>query len=560
MKKIIAYTLYTLLLNAIVCACSDDLDINQVYSYDLVYMPIQNKIVQNETVEIQCKLLKEGYYEQAEYTIRYFQSEGKGLLVLDDSVTIYPNEYYTLINDRFNLYYTSLCSEQQVFDIYIEDTFGQSIQKSFSFTNENAPEENPIDYSFTFTSLPVPSRILLNDTVEIRCLLTKVDGRNDATYAVRYFQPTGKGELILENGAHMLPNELYTLDNESFSLYYISNSEERQTIDLYIIDNHGKIVQKSFSFENISIEPEPEIDISFEFVTLPVSKKIASGETIEIRCQIKKADERNTSSYSIRYFQNDGKGQLRMDNGLIFSPNDLYPLNNSAFRLYYTSHCTVQQVLDVYVEDNFGQVVQKGTCCFYRLNMKYIITFFVVLTSLPVWGQPNRKPEIEALTEKIYSTREFRQIVDSLQLSFNELSDYPVIFPVKKPQRISSGFGMRKHPVYKTHCFHTGIDIVEVKGTPVYATGNGVVIRKGYNPGYGNFVEIKHAGGFHSFYAHLSKTLVNKGDSVCITQQIACVGSTGVSTGSHLHYEVRKGKRFLNPTEWCYCLYELFNL
>ncbi|KAA6299920.1 MAG: Murein DD-endopeptidase MepM [Candidatus Ordinivivax streblomastigis] len=93
----------------------------------------------------------------------------------------------------------------------------------------------------------------------------------------------------------------------------------------------------------------------------------------------------------------------------------------------------------------------------------------------------------------------------------------------------------------------------------MYATGNGIVIRKGYNSGYGNFIEIKHAGGFSSFYAHLSKTLVNIGDSVSIAQQIACVGNTGLSTGSHLHYEVKKGNRFLNPRGWCCCLLEIIS-
>lgn len=193
--------------------------------------------------------------------------------------------------------------------------------------------------------------------------------------------------------------------------------------------------------------------------------------------------------------------------------------------------------------------------------MKYIIMFFIALLHLPVSGQPsdspNRKSEIEKCTEQIYSIKEFQRIADSLQLSIEELSDYPVIFPIKKPLRISSGFGMRNHPIFKVRQFHTGIDIPQVKGTPVYATGNGTVIRKGYNAGYGYFIEVKHAGNFHSFYAHLSKTLVNIGDSVSIVQQIACVGNTGVSTGSHLHYEVRKNKRFLNPTGWCYCLFEM---
>lgn len=187
--------------------------------------------------------------------------------------------------------------------------------------------------------------------------------------------------------------------------------------------------------------------------------------------------------------------------------------------------------------------------------MKYLMIFFAALLYLPASGQPfdslNRKTEIEECTKSVYSINEFCRIADSLQMSIEELCDYPVIFPVKEPRRISSGFGMRYHPVYRIRKFHTGIDIPKTKGTPVYATGNGVVTRKGYCSGYGNFIEIQHAGGFRSFYAHLSRTMVNTGDSVNITRQIACVGNTGVATGSHLHYEIRKGKRFLNPTGWC---------
>lgn len=191
--------------------------------------------------------------------------------------------------------------------------------------------------------------------------------------------------------------------------------------------------------------------------------------------------------------------------------------------------------------------------------MKYIVTFFIVLGCIPVWGQSGRVSEIEKRTKRIYSVIEFRQIADSLQMTISELSDYPIVFPMKKPLWISSGFGMRYHPVYKVRKFHSGIDMPQVNGTPVCATGNGVVVRKGYNSGYGHYIEIRHAGDFRSFYAHLSKTLVDRGDSVSITQQIACVGNTGLSTSNHLHYEVRKGKRFLNPVEWCCCLIKIVN-
>lgn len=191
--------------------------------------------------------------------------------------------------------------------------------------------------------------------------------------------------------------------------------------------------------------------------------------------------------------------------------------------------------------------------------MKYIIILLITLLHLPVWGQQsdssNRKSQIEQCMKPIYSITEFQQIADSLQMTIDELSDYPVIFPIKNPQRISSGFGMRKHPCYKKRKFHTGIDIPQVKGTPVYATGNGIVTARGYDVGYGNYIEVLHAGGFHSFYAHLSRILVGLGERVSITQQIACVGDTGVATGSHLHYEIRKSKRFLNPIGWCWSLF-----
>lgn len=183
--------------------------------------------------------------------------------------------------------------------------------------------------------------------------------------------------------------------------------------------------------------------------------------------------------------------------------------------------------------------------------MKYAIILFASLLYLPVsvHGQPG-------IMETVYSTTEFWRIADSLQLSVTELSCYPVISPIRNPY-LSSGFGKRKHPVYKRQLFHTGIDFAEVKSTPVYATGSGIVTRKGYNSGYGNFIEIEHASGFRSLYAHLSKTLVNAGDSVRMGKHIACVGNSGLTTGYHLHYEIRKGNRFLNPTEWCWCLLEI---
>ena len=131
------YFLYTLLLSAIACACSDDLDIYQSYSFDLVSMPVQKKIAEGETAEIRCQLVKEGNYEQTRFFIRYFQPDGKGELRMDDGTVFLPNDLYLLDKTTFRLYYTSHTTDQQLIDVYIEDSFGQVVQKTFSWQNDN---------------------------------------------------------------------------------------------------------------------------------------------------------------------------------------------------------------------------------------------------------------------------------------------------------------------------------------------------------------------------------------------------------------------------------------
>ena len=123
------------------CACSDELDINQVYPFDLVTMPVQKKIVQGETAEIRCQLVKEGEYSQTQYFIRYFQPDGKGELRMDRGMIFSPNDLYPLETTTFRLYYTSRCEEQQVIDVYIEDNFGQVVRKTFSWSNEKIEDE-----------------------------------------------------------------------------------------------------------------------------------------------------------------------------------------------------------------------------------------------------------------------------------------------------------------------------------------------------------------------------------------------------------------------------------
>jgi murein DD-endopeptidase MepM/ murein hydrolase activator NlpD len=115
------------------------------------------------------------------------------------------------------------------------------------------------------------------------------------------------------------------------------------------------------------------------------------------------------------------------------------------------------------------------------------------------------------------------------------------------PLRITSGFGRRHDPLGRGDAFHSGIDFAGKVGTAVHASGDGVVVQARYNKDYGNVVMIDHGHGVVTLYAHNSKLEVRNGDVVLAGQEIAKMGSTGRSTGPHLHFEVRQYGQRIDP-------------
>ncbi len=111
----------------------------------------------------------------------------------------------------------------------------------------------------------------------------------------------------------------------------------------------------------------------------------------------------------------------------------------------------------------------------------------------------------------------------------------------------TSGFGVRSDPFRHSAAMHAGVDLAGPLGTPIYATADGVVSYSGWMRGYGNLIEIAHGKAIETRYGHLSKLLVKNNSRVKRGQLIALMGSTGRSTGSHLHYEVRIDGRAVNP-------------
>ena len=122
----------------------------------------------------------------------------------------------------------------------------------------------------------------------------------------------------------------------------------------------------------------------------------------------------------------------------------------------------------------------------------------------------------------------------------------PSIWPCKGD--MTSGFGNRVHPVYGYGKFHAGCDFTTPHGTPIQATAAGVVCHSDWMGGYGKVIEIDHGNGLKTLYAHCSELLVQNGAKVEKGQMIAKVGTTGLSSGPHCHYEVSRGKKQIDPT------------
>ena len=148
--------------------------------------------------------------------------------------------------------------------------------------------------------------------------------------------------------------------------------------------------------------------------------------------------------------------------------------------------------------------------------------------------------EVEAMLQRLQQTPEGRA---RLSKSWSGKLEWPL------RGRISSGYGYRVHPIYRVRKMHTGIDIAVPRGTEIRASAPGTVVHAARWGGYGNCVIVDHGGGMATLYAHCSRLAVKNGDTVEQAEVIAYVGSTGLSTGPHLHFEVRRDGRHTNPMQ-----------
>ena len=159
--------------------------------------------------------------------------------------------------------------------------------------------------------------------------------------------------------------------------------------------------------------------------------------------------------------------------------------------------------------------------------------------------------KVDQISKQLYiQSKSFDEVIEMAQRKSDMMASIPAIQPVKNKElkRIASGYGRRIDPYYKKLKFHYGVDFSAPKGTPIYATGDGKVAKtKRSRRGFGNHIVIDHGYGYESLYAHMTKYTVRKGQKVKRGDVIGYVGSTGKSTAPHLHYEVHKDGKKINP-------------
>jgi len=163
---------------------------------------------------------------------------------------------------------------------------------------------------------------------------------------------------------------------------------------------------------------------------------------------------------------------------------------------------------------------------------------------------------MDILSKQLYiQSKSLDEIINLAEDKEKLLAGIPAIQPIRKEDlsRMASGYGWRSDPFTKARKKHNGMDFTAASGTPIYATGNGKVKRADNTAsGFGQHIEIDHGYGYKTIYAHLSKYNVKRGQTVSRGDLIGFVGNTGRSVGPHLHYEVHKNGRPINPINFYY--------
>jgi murein DD-endopeptidase MepM/ murein hydrolase activator NlpD len=267
--------------------------------------------------------------------------------------------------------------------------------------------------------------------------------------------------------------------------------------------------------------------------------------------EIKKISILDKKNNQIQIIKNNGEYETESASILTFTKNILkeVTINESLYRSAINSDVPpniIMQFVNLYGFDvDFQREIRNGN--------KIKIYYEVFLDSkLNIRKAGNIKFASLSLSKNTYELYKYTTKDNNKFEFFNSTGKSAVKALMKTPingARLSSGYGLRKHPILGYDRLHQGVDFAAPTGTPIMAAGTGFIEKIGMNGGAGNYIKIKHINGYKTAYGHMSKFAsgLKKGSKVNQGQTIGFVGSTGMSTGPHLHYEVIFNNKKINP-------------
>ncbi len=301
-----------------------------------------------------------------------------------------------------------------------------------------------------------------------------------------------------------------------------------------------------------------EADIVVTQAQLEQAKTVEAGQYEAMNNRIKYVYEKGTTGYAEMLLQSQGLADLlnRMTYVEAITSYDKDRLDEFIANKEYIAMCEAQLQSEKEYLDAMKLCVE---------NEQAAIETLIATKSQEIEAyEKNISSKEQAIDDYEAELAEQTEIIAQLEKAIEEekkkilMSNGQVIiydggtfaFPLESYTRVSSEYGYRTHPILNVKQFHNGVDFAAPKGTKIYAAYDGIVVAATYSSTMGNYIMIDHGGGLYTIYMHASKLYVEKDDVVVKGEHIAAVGSTGRSTGNHLHFTVRKDGAYVSPWDY----------
>lgn len=308
--------------------------------------------------------------------------------------------------------------------------------------------------------------------------------------------------------------------------------------------NYSNIIKKLNKTYSIVIIPNSNDSVKKYSIKAPFAKILATlllVLSVSLSVYIINLSQNNVQAKELS--KKDLQQQIELLSLSLIEQNEVLSASNNQIKVLQSNAAANKQKINEFtnmykqIADNYISKSNRGSTVKSKSTSQAGLDL-IKLNGIVEQLNKNFNSDEQLLKELKSSKENLEKVVNAI----------PTLIPASG--KISSPFGMRNHPIKKVNIEHDGVDISSSTGDPILASAAGIVEYSGYSKGYGNNVIINHGNGYRTLYAHASKLLVTNGDNIDKGQKIALVGSTGLSTGPHLHFEIRINNIPVDPTEY----------